>query len=148
MSEILITGPGRYPMRNGNIAIVDDFVDSDDYRVKGMMGNGLSRLSWTTAGCYWHGEEAHKADIIGPRIEDEPASDLAAKPSPMDRLDAYAAKWVNVTLFIEPSGGDGWWARLRRMPDDAVPVRIEANGHGDTMSAAIADVMDAVEGVS
>jgi hypothetical protein len=53
-----------------------------------------------------------------------------------------------VTLFIEPSGGDGWWARLRRMPDDAVPVRIEANGHGDTMSAAIADVMDAVEGVS
>jgi hypothetical protein len=66
----------------------------------------------------------------------------------MERLDAYAAKWVNVTLFIEPSGGDGWWARLRRMPDDAVPVRIEANGHGDTMSAAIADVMDAVEGVS
>jgi hypothetical protein len=84
----------------------------------------------------------------GPILGDTQRTSREAKPSPMERLDAYAAKWVNVTLFIEPSGGDGWWARLRRMPDDAVPVRIEANGHGDTMSAAIADVMDAVEGVS
>jgi hypothetical protein len=84
----------------------------------------------------------------GPILGDTQRTSREAKPSPMERLDAYAKRW-NVTLRTEPWGGHGWRVNLTRwIPEQDESVRAEYYGFGDTMSAAIDDVMDAVEGVS
>jgi hypothetical protein len=86
----------------------------------------------------------------GPILGDTQRTSREAKPSPMERLDAYGAKWGNVDIHIEPWGGRTFRAHVTRIraTGDSSDVVAEHYGWGDTMSAAIDDLMDAVEGVS
>jgi hypothetical protein len=156
MSEILITGPGRYPTEQG-VATIEPLSEGDDY-VHGYRwidkSAGRTYMPDGRFDVNGHITGNTSGDIIGPRIEDAPIlgdtqrTSREAKPSPMERLDAYAKRW-NVTLRTEPWGGHGWRVNLTRwIPEQDESVRAEYYGFGDTMSAAIDDVMDAVEGVS
>jgi hypothetical protein len=152
MSEkILITGPGKYPMRNDEVVTITEVVDYAEDIYPANSAHGWYMLS----GRFYESRE-DPCDIIGPRIPEPDAQDrivgvegITPKPTAMERYVAYAEKHRPdiVVLQVRPWTSGKYLAKCWRNDSDGILI-VETNRHADTPEAALSAAMDVLEGIA